>query len=144
MRRRRFLFGTAAAIMAAGPAMAQSITDRIVAQLRDQGYEEIRVSRTWLGRAQIRARSGSGEREIIVNPRTGEILRDYWDDDSGGLILEDDSHGGDEDDEDDDDSSGHGGGDDDDSGNGGDDDDDSSGHGSGGDDGGSGHGGDDD
>lgn len=61
---------------------AQSAGDkRVQAIARDlsrQGYREIEVTRTWLGRIRIEAKSATGEREIVVNPRTGEILRDYW------------------------------------------------------------------
>lgn len=140
MKRRTLLFAIAIATLAlAGPATAATLIDKVVAQLRQQGYNEIEVSRTWLGRSRIVATSPANRREIIVNPRTGEILRDYWEQHSGaagGSIYdpdEDDNsgHGGD----DDDDNSGHGGGDDDDG-----DDDGNSGSGSDN----SGHGGGDD
>jgi len=62
----------------ASVASAGAIEDRIVQQLKDQGFTEIEMSRTWLGRVRIEAESGTHEREIILNPRTGEILRDYW------------------------------------------------------------------
>lgn len=81
MNRRAFLaLGLAAAISAA-PAMAATLEERLVAQLRAQGYTEIRKSRTLLGRVRIEAERPGGEREIIFNPRTGEILRDYWEED---------------------------------------------------------------
>lgn len=64
--------------LGAGAAEAQSATDAITRQLRAQGYRSIEVSRTLLGRARIVARRPGEQREIIVNPRTGEILRDYW------------------------------------------------------------------
>jgi hypothetical protein len=47
-------------------------------QLRQQGYRQISVSSTMLGRTRIVAKSKTGTREIIMNPRTGEILRDLW------------------------------------------------------------------
>lgn len=67
-------------ILAAGQVSAQtkSLTASIEKQLRQQGYSTIVVSTTWLGRTQIEATSPSQKREIVLNPRTGEILRDYW------------------------------------------------------------------
>lgn len=59
------------------PAYAQSSNDKILAHLKQQGYLEIHITRTWLGRTRIEAISESHEREIILNSRTGEILRDY-------------------------------------------------------------------
>jgi hypothetical protein len=96
MRRRTFIFGLAS-LAAATPAAAETLADRIVAELRRQGYSRISVSRTLLGRVRIAAVSRRHSREIIVNPRTGEILRDYWvdSDGSGATILDPDSSGGD-------------------------------------------------
>lgn len=59
----------------------QTFVDRVIAELRNQGFTSIQVSRTWLGRARIEAQSPRFSREVVVNPRTGEILRDYWSDD---------------------------------------------------------------
>ena len=62
----------------AGVAHAQSPADAVVQQLREQGYVEFEVTRTLLGRIQVIARAPDGEqREIVFNPATGEILRDY-------------------------------------------------------------------
>ena len=109
------------------PGLTQDRLNALVDTLRAQGYARITVERTWLGRYRIEAKGRNGEREIVLNERTGEVLRDYveFDDD-------DDDHDGD--------ASGRGSasvgradGDDDDAG------DDNSGHGSSN----SGHGGDD-
>lgn len=121
MKRREFLSGLAVSLVLASPAAAQDYVDSIVSQLREQGYRSIVQERTLLGRVRIVADRKDGEREIIVNPRTGEILRDLWiplDGTAGRISIRDDHSGGDHDDDDDDD-------DDD----GDDDDDDSSGHG---------------
>ena len=69
------------------------IRDVVISQLRQQGYEDIRIGRTFLGRTRIIARSATVRREIILNPRTGEILRDYWErvgdaSGDGGHILD--------------------------------------------------------
>lgn len=64
---------------AAGPVWAQGVTvEQVIDQLRDQGYSEIRISRTFLGRSRIVATSDEYRREIVINPSTGAILRDYW------------------------------------------------------------------
>ena len=62
-----------------GPPAQASVTEqRIVAELREQGYARIEIRRTLLGRTRIRATSPSYEREIILNPATGVIIRDFW------------------------------------------------------------------
>jgi hypothetical protein len=57
------------------PAMAE-VYDPFVSQLRDQGYGQITVGRTWLGRIVISATREDVAREIVLNARTGEILGD--------------------------------------------------------------------
>ncbi|WP_377508044.1 PepSY domain-containing protein [Octadecabacter sp. R77987] len=99
----------------AAPAFAQTPLDAVVSQLQSQGYSSISVNRTLLGRIRIVAISEAYRREIVMNPTTGEILRDYWitlgDDGAMGALLDrpgGNGHGGgyeddDDDDEDDDD-----------------------------------------
>lgn len=65
------------ALLAALPAAAGTLEQELTRQLRLQGYGQIQISRTWLGRLRLQARSGDLLREIVVNPNTGEILRDY-------------------------------------------------------------------
>lgn len=154
MNRRAFLLlACCAAAAAASPAHADFV-ESVRAQLQGQGYRQIAVSSTMLGRSRIVARSKSGTREIIMNPRTGEILRDLWSSAEGGsgpsIVGNDDQDDEKDDDKGDDgnddgdsdgDNSGHGGGDGDSDGDGGSDGD--SGGDSDGDSGGdnSGHGG---
>lgn len=66
--------------LTATPVTAQTMQDALVAQLSEQGFTRIKIARTFLGRVRILATSADYSREIIFNPRTGEILRDYWDD----------------------------------------------------------------
>lgn len=66
--------------MLALPVAAGSATDTVVKHLQAQGFQNIEVRRTWLGRVRIKAENERLEREIILNPATGEILRDYWED----------------------------------------------------------------
>lgn len=66
-----------AGMLWSGPALADFQTD-IVRQLQGMGFARIDVSRTLLGRVRIVAAGSEGTREIILNPNTGEILRDLW------------------------------------------------------------------
>ena len=67
----------AAGILSATVALADYEQD-IVRQLQDMGFARVEVSRTLLGRVRITAIGADGTREIILNPNTGEILRDLW------------------------------------------------------------------
>lgn len=75
-RRAFFALGVAGLAFVALPAHAEDYAGQITAQLRAQGYTDISVRRTLLGRMQILAQSAHQRREIIIDPRTGEILRD--------------------------------------------------------------------
>ncbi|RUS63463.1 hypothetical protein EGN72_04305 [Pseudorhodobacter sp. E13] len=140
MNRRKLLgLGVVALLSAAMPALADSLADNVVAQLKRRGFKRITVGRTFLGRTRIVAVGNGGRREIILNPRTNEILRDLWiaeaagsgGGSSGGVLSnggasgdDDDDHDDKDDDDDDDDDDhedrddksgkGDGGGDDDD------------------------------
>ncbi|MES2145971.1 MAG: hypothetical protein V4516_16855 [Pseudomonadota bacterium] len=79
LTRRQMLAGlVAGATLAGGPALAQDYASEVERRLVRQGYRIEAVGRTLLGRVRILARNSEGEREIILNPRTGEILRDLW------------------------------------------------------------------
>jgi hypothetical protein len=64
-------FGTAL------PVFADVVSDLVVANLKAQGFVVIQMDRTWLGRMWIMARNDEVQREVVFNPVTGEILRDY-------------------------------------------------------------------
>lgn len=79
----------------AGPVQAGPVEDKLIASLRAQGFEDIETERTWLGRLRIEAENDAFKREIVIDPRTGEILRDFWlnqneddedDEDAGGWL----------------------------------------------------------
>ena len=96
-----------------GPAAAgaQTVADAVVQQLRQQGYVGFTVSRTLLGRVQVIAEAPDGtHREIVFNPSTGEILRDYIEDADGTPTLRVLDREEDDRDDRDDDRSGSGGG----------------------------------
>lgn len=92
MGRKKFVGALVVGTMSAAPAMADVFSDSIVQQLERQGFRSISTERTWLGRTRITAEGRSGQREIIVNPNTGEILRDLLltterdGDGNGGLV----------------------------------------------------------
>lgn len=69
-----------AALLAPAAATAQTLPQEVrsvvVGQLDEQGYEGIEVSWTLLGRMRFFAEKDGRTREIVVNPHTGEILRD--------------------------------------------------------------------
>ena len=48
----------------------------VAEELADQGYQVSRISKTFWGRVKIIAQKDDLEREVILNPNTGEILRD--------------------------------------------------------------------
>lgn len=74
---RKILISLAFIVATSSGAWADEITDRVVASLRAQGYVIVEMSHTWLGRMWILAQNGIYRREIVFNPGTGEVLRDY-------------------------------------------------------------------
>lgn len=91
MAGKRFLLAAIWLAALPGPAMAQEDTrlNLLLSQLRAQGFTQVEIERTWLGRIKIEAESAYAEREIIYNPRTGEILRDYWESETDAVGLVD-------------------------------------------------------
>ena len=68
--------------LAATPALAEANStlapaDEILSTLRERGYRIVEDERTWLGRQRIIAEKNGARRELVFNPGTGEILRDY-------------------------------------------------------------------
>lgn len=116
--RRAFVLGLATVLPGVASAQAGDAGRRIVDALRAQGYEVTVTRRTFLGRGLIEAEGPAGEREIIYNPRTGEILRDVLrprrSGGRGERLLDRDDDDRDDDDRDDDRDDDGGGGDDDD------------------------------
>lgn len=109
MKRRAFLAGLGG-LACAAPARADAPLDRVLRDLRRLGYDDISVSSTLLGRTRILAEGGAATREIILNPRTGEILRDLWMPKPGGSGDGSGRLTGSDDDDDDDDENEDGGG----------------------------------
>jgi|GEM_PF-1492657 len=77
-RRRLFCALALGGLLAASPAVARSLAESIARQLTQQGFGDVQVEDTWLGRARITGTRGGEAREIVVNPKTGEVLRDLW------------------------------------------------------------------
>ncbi len=63
--------------LCAAPLAAETVAETVTRQLQAQGYTRVDSTYTWLGRLRILARQGDLRREIVINPNTGEILRDY-------------------------------------------------------------------
>jgi hypothetical protein len=105
-------FAVILALSAARPAFAVDFAGAWVAQLQADGYEDIEVGRTWLGRIRIVAEKDEIEREIILNRGTGEVLRDFSRAEDGSFRLplgwEIDLDEFDDDDDDDDEAGGAG------------------------------------
>lgn len=77
----RFCHLVVVAILLAGPvaapvAAAIAPEERVIDQIRAQGYRVIYRERTWLGRIRILAVKGDILREVVLGPGTGEVLRD--------------------------------------------------------------------
>ncbi len=89
MNKRAFITICLAAMMlSAGVALSASVSDGIIAQLTRQGFTDISSETTWLGRVRILATRKDGSREIVINPRTGEILRDQFTASNGSIGAE--------------------------------------------------------
>ena len=72
-----------ALVLSGSPLWGQDLQDNIVSQLKSQGYSRIEIHRTFLGRTRIVATHKNLWREIVINPSTGLILRDYSVDKNG-------------------------------------------------------------
>lgn len=106
-----------AAMQTAALAQYGSNISRLVNELRSQGYRNVQVERTMMGRYKVEAKKGSSSREIIIDPNTGHIFRDRnenershgsnggYDNDSG--YDNDDNHDNDYNDRDDHDRDDH-------------------------------------
>ncbi len=72
-------FTTAFLLLAlwATPCSAANFEDKIIASLEAQGYTIVEHGFTFLGRLRVVAESADYHRELVFNPGTGEILRDY-------------------------------------------------------------------
>lgn len=79
MRSKLFKIATSASVaLWASVALAAQPVDTVISWLQDQGFTHFEIEKTWLGRTKIEAKAAGAEREIIINTKTGEILRDYW------------------------------------------------------------------
>jgi hypothetical protein len=74
---KRLIIAAICAFAIGQPVLAQSIDERIAASLQAEGYEIVTMNRTWLGRIYVIAETDTIRREMVFNPATGEVLRDY-------------------------------------------------------------------
>lgn len=67
----------ALALAVSAPPAAAGPAEDWAALLRSQGYAQIVVRRSLLGRIWIIATGPEGRREVVIDPFTGEVLRDF-------------------------------------------------------------------
>ncbi|MEL7215249.1 MAG: hypothetical protein AAGJ96_04845 [Pseudomonadota bacterium] len=88
-QRRRAAFALLLATVLAWPtlAVAQTPVEAATDVLEAEGYTVESVRRTLLGRVRIEAERGGVGREIVIDPRSGAVLRDIVinEDDDGGV-----------------------------------------------------------
>ncbi len=90
MRRTTILAIAVVTAIGAAPVFGQTtVQQRFVSELRQQGFGNLKISRTWLGRVRITAQSKDYKRELVFNPNSGEILRDYWEPTRSGAAKTD-------------------------------------------------------
>lgn len=58
-------------------ACAATHEEELIMHMQNQGFKLIERETTWLGRVSLEFKSDTHEREIILNPSNGAILRDY-------------------------------------------------------------------
>jgi hypothetical protein len=79
MNRRVFLLSSAGSLLLSSPVLAAaSHEDEVARTLVGQGFAITGRSRTLLGRVRFTAAKGETQREVVVDPSSGEILRDYY------------------------------------------------------------------
>ncbi len=73
----------AAAVLTFGAQTAaqaySAAVNRVIDQMRAQGYRSFEVRRTLMGRIKIEADGRGGSREIIIDADTGHVFRDRKD-----------------------------------------------------------------
>ena len=74
--------GTTITYAAPGLAMRQNVQN-MVEELTAAGFTYIEVRQTFMGRARFIAYSATKKREVVINPTTGEVLRDLSVDSAG-------------------------------------------------------------
>lgn len=78
MDRRAFLNMLAGTMVVATsvPAFASDPVQAAIARLQAEGFRKIAAERTFLGRVRITAERRGQSREVVLDPRSGEVLRD--------------------------------------------------------------------
>lgn len=78
MNRRVFLLTSAGSLLCARSAFAAvEPEDQVARSLKNDGFRIVSQKRTLLGRVRFVATRGPTEREVVLDPSSGEILRDY-------------------------------------------------------------------
>ncbi len=77
MNRRVFILASAGFIALGQGAVAAPAEDQVARAISGQGFRITSRKRTFLGRVRFTAVRGNVEREVVVDPSSGEVLRDY-------------------------------------------------------------------
>ncbi len=84
MNRREFLLTGSFFLAGSGASFASQSEDDVAHRLAREGFRITERKRTWLGRIKIQAQKGRKLREVVLDPSTGEVLRDYTEDLASG------------------------------------------------------------
>lgn len=96
----RLCIATGLTLLCGTSVFAQTPAEAVANRLRDQGYSDIEIERTFLRRLRVEAEKDGQVREIVIHPRTGAVLRDFtYPDDDEGDADDDDRDEDDRDDE---------------------------------------------
>ena len=77
MNRRVFILASAGFIALGQGATAAPAEEQVARAISGQGFRITSRKRTFLGRVRFTAVRGNVEREVVVDPSSGEVLRDY-------------------------------------------------------------------
>lgn len=76
MNRRRALALLLCAAVPPAAAQEATLAEGVAAELRAQGYEDVTVRRTLLGRTRVTGRLDGWRREVVLSESRGAVLRD--------------------------------------------------------------------
>lgn len=77
MNRRVFILASAVFVALGQEAIAAPAEEQVARAIAGQGFRITSRKRTFLGRVRFTAVRGNVEREVVVDPSSGEVLRDY-------------------------------------------------------------------
>ncbi len=66
------------------PALAD-VAEEIAAEMQAEGYTDVEIERTLLGRTRVIGEAPGRRREVVIDRGTGEILRDLTEEEDSSL-----------------------------------------------------------